>query len=156
MVITMTREEIITAIYTDILTGIWNRSAFEVSPTSPFIAIVDLDSLKWVNDNAGHRTGDVLLTHVARTIQKMFGDSAFRLSGDEFVVRGDSVEALARLLNTKDRIFSFGVGEDLETADFNLRLDKDYRESIGTRAGRGEKPAFSNTLDLLTLGSKDG
>lgn len=155
MVATMTQDELLAAIYTDTLTGIWNRRAFELSPTSPVLAIVDLDSLKWMNDNAGHRTGDVLLVHVARTLQKLFGDNAFRLSGDEFVVRGDNAAELYSKLNTHDRIFSFGVGSTLDSADARLRKDKSSREIAGTRASRGEKPTFYN-FDELTLGSNQG
>lgn len=155
MVATMTQEEVLAAIYTDTLTGIWNRRAFELSPTSPVLAIVDLDSLKWVNDNAGHRHGDTLLVHVARTLQKLFGDNAFRLSGDEFVVRGETVKDLMSKLDTADRIFSFGVGSTLDTADARLRKDKLSREAAGTRASRGEEPTFF-TAEQLTIESNQG
>jgi GGDEF domain-containing protein len=155
MIATMTQDELLEAMYTDTLTSIWNRRAFELSPTSPVLAIIDLDSLKWVNDNAGHRHGDILLVHVARTLEKLFGDNAFRLSGDEFVVRGETVKDLFSKLDTNDRIFSFGVGSTLDTADARLRKDKSSREAAGTRASRGEAPTFFK-LDELTLGSKEG
>jgi len=152
MVETMTPDDVLAAIYTDTLTGIWNRRAFELSPNTKVLAIVDLDSLKWVNDNAGHRHGDILLVHVARTLQKLFGDSAFRLSGDEFVVRGESVTELNKKLNTNGRIFSFGIGSTLDTADVRLRKDKLAREKAGTRAARGEEPTFYQ-VDELTFGA---
>ena len=155
MVATMTPDELLEAMYKDTLTDIWNRRAFELSPTTPVLAIIDLDSLKWVNDNAGHRHGDILLVHVARTLTKMFGDNAFRLSGDEFVVRGETVKELFTKLDTNDRIFSFGVGRTLDTADARLRKDKKSREAAGTRARRGEQPTFFN-VDELTLGSNKG
>lgn len=152
----MNADEVLAAIYTDTLTGIWNRRAFEETPESAFIAIVDLDSLKWVNDEHGHRAGDILLRSVAVTLRKMFGDDAFRLSGDEFVIRADSAEILNNKLGLlKDRIFSFGVGRTLPEADISLTLDKNNREADGTRAGRGEEAAF-NTQELLTLGSFAG
>ena len=155
MVATMTPDEVLAAIYTDTLTGIWNRRAFELSPQTKVLAIVGLDSLKWVNDNAGHRHGDILLVHVARVLQKLFGENAFRLSGDEFVVRGDSARELMKRLDTPGRIYSFGVGSTLDTADARLRKDKLSREEAGTRASRGEEPTFFN-VDELTFGSKQG
>lgn len=155
MVASMTQEEIRAAIYTDTLTDIWNRRAFELSPKTPVLAIIDLDSLKWVNDNAGHRHGDILLVHVARTLQKMFGDDAYRLSGDEFVVRGETYTDLFTKLDTEGRIFSFGVGSTLDSADVRLRTDKLSRETAGTRASRGEEPTFFK-VDELTFGSDQG
>lgn len=147
----MTPSELLTAIYTDTLTGMWNRRSFDESPETKYIAIVDLDSLKWVNDNAGHRAGDVLLVNVARTLQKLFGDLAFRLSGDEFVVRSNSRTNLHNKLNTNDRIFSYGVGKTLDQADVALTLDKNNRLDDGTRAGRGEKPTYEGTLTMMTI-----
>lgn len=147
----MSQSELLDAIYTDTLTGMWNRRAFEESPDSKYIAIVDVDSLKWVNDNAGHRTGDVLLVNVARTLQKLFGDRAFRLSGDEYVVRADTKDELHARLNTNDRIFSYGVGRTLDKADIALTMDKNDRLRDGTRAGRGEKPTYEGTLTMMAI-----
>ena len=49
----MSQDELLRAIYVDTLTGIWNRRAYDEADTTSYVAIVDLDSLKWVNDNTG-------------------------------------------------------------------------------------------------------
>lgn len=151
----MSRDEILDAIYKDTLTGIWNRRAYEDTINTPWLAIIDVDSLKWVNDHSGHRAGDTLLVHVALVLKKMFGDNAFRLSGDEFVVRTEQSEDL-RKLDTCDRIYSFGIGRTLDEADTLLQADKTLREAAGRRAERGCAPAYQDTITLLTLGSYKG
>ena len=83
--------------YMDILTQKKNRNAFEkemeslnVSDTGCEATIVtfDLNNLKDVNDNFGHKYGDQLIIAAADAIQETFnfcGD-CFRIGGDEFVV----------------------------------------------------------------------
>lgn len=154
----MTQEELVRALYVDPLTGIWNRCAFEETDHTGPLAIVDLDSLKWVNDNLGHRAGDAALIQLAEILESIFEDEVYRLGGDEFVVLASSREALlggllmaqsdARKKNVhspayfchNSAAFSFGLGEDLVQADQMLREDKIAREIAGERASRGEAP----------------
>lgn len=141
-------DEIVEQMYTDVLTGVWNRRAFEELfadqlNTNPrmFVAIVDLDSLKYLNDNFGHRAGDDALKSVADELSEQFPGRTFRLSGDEFVVYGDHAKLLRVILDAiPQRIFSFGVGRNLEEADADLQNDKHDREKRGMRAARGVEP----------------
>lgn len=50
--------------------------------------MLDINSLKIVNDNYGHGEGDKLITKVCQTINANLGNSDifFRLSGDEFII----------------------------------------------------------------------
>jgi diguanylate cyclase (GGDEF)-like protein/PAS domain S-box-containing protein len=80
----------------DALTGIYNRTFFEVElarlehsrdfPIS--IVVADVDRLKFVNDTRGHALGDQLLRHVANVLSSVFreGDVLARIGGDEFAV----------------------------------------------------------------------
>lgn len=141
----MTEGELYAALYQDPLTGVLNRRAFEeVQPDA--IALIDLDSLKWVNDTHGHRAGDQALQELAGRLVLTFGpDAVFRIAGDEFVVVSDHQEELTDLLEeVRARFpgFSFGTGATLCEADTNLRWDKAEREALGDRAARGERPKW--------------
>jgi len=85
--------------YTDALTGLANRAAFDqrckislghrseaTSPTA--LILIDLDGFKSVNDTYGHPIGDVLLRDFSRALASLFGpsDTVARLGGDEFGV----------------------------------------------------------------------
>lgn len=79
----------------DPLTGIPNRGHFEDVVGEALargevgaIGLVDLDRFKDVNDTAGHRVGDELLTTVARRMAARVRacDMVARLGGDEFGV----------------------------------------------------------------------
>ncbi len=54
-----------------------------------FVAFIDLDGLKTVNDNYGHDEGDFYIKTVAETLQDYFkNDVACRYGGDEIIVIG--------------------------------------------------------------------
>src|SRR3954452_6056215 len=77
--------------HTDDLTGLRNRMSWlehvrrEVAAgTHGALLICDVDGFKSVNDNHGHRAGDLVLTEVARGLARH--GVAGRLGGDEFGV----------------------------------------------------------------------
>jgi diguanylate cyclase (GGDEF)-like protein len=85
-----TLEEILG--YTDALTGIPNRKAFEEDRLGMHVfetlILFDVDNLKRINDSFGHLFGDAILRSCAEIIRKAaerYG-KAYRLSGDEFSV----------------------------------------------------------------------
>lgn len=101
--------------YTDIMTGISNRTFFEKEMTrldkhwneyfSAAIIVFDMNYLKFTNDTFGHFAGDELITGTANCIKKVFsGNGAcFRIGGDEFAViltncsEGDIIKYLSQL-----------------------------------------------------------
>jgi GGDEF domain-containing protein len=134
--------ELVDMIFMDPISGIPNRNAYNLR-SAESVAIIDMDSLKWINDNMGHVAGDQQLRILGRVLLRAFGNDAYHLSGDEFAVVGkrgellrDRLEGLQHNMN----FFSFGVGPDLNIADKNMQLDKAIRENAGTRAPRGEAP----------------
>jgi GGDEF domain-containing protein len=132
-------EEIYKFVFTDPLTGILNRRAYEMS-SSTYVVIIDMDGLKFINDNFGHIIGDKCLCNLAKTLVRVFGpDEVYRLSGDEFAVKSNSDLELVNGLVKARRIFkafSFGIGETLEEADTKLYKEKLEREKSGRRACR--------------------
>jgi diguanylate cyclase (GGDEF)-like protein len=93
---TRTKRLIIQA-NTDVLTGLGSRlylsDRIERSvrgPDAPGSALlfIDLDGFKVINETYGHAAGDELLIAVAQRLRSSLrpGDTAARLSGDEFVV----------------------------------------------------------------------
>lgn len=80
--------------YRDMLTGLYNRNrcierleAYKQVQDQQIGAIyIDLNGLKKVNDEQGHRAGDELIMRAAGTIAGIFAEDAYRVGGDEFVV----------------------------------------------------------------------
>ena len=97
----------------DALTGLWNRKPFDdlfyksLKPIEPselppdgieqrstlsashfWLAMLDIDHFKQVNDTYGHLIGDEVLILVARLMQTTFRvyDKVYRFGGEEFVV----------------------------------------------------------------------
>jgi diguanylate cyclase (GGDEF)-like protein len=92
-------EEVYKLALLDSLTGLYNRRcgeqrlATEVARTQrnglPLtIIMLDLDDLKWVNDQYGHAAGDELIKFFALRLNKAIrgSDLAARLGGDEFLL----------------------------------------------------------------------
>lgn len=101
---------------TDTLTGLPNRSYFQVSHSnlvrkkvSHTLLLFDLDDFKKINDSLGHEIGDELLCQVAERLMDIGRrqDTLYRLGGDEFgLLIEDSVDInligdLANQINLK-------------------------------------------------------
>ena len=83
----------------DSLTGLLNRRSLDETLPSEIgrhsryggifsLIILDIDSLKTVNDNFGHLAGDELLRQIGAVIKNVIreSDQAFRYGGDEFAI----------------------------------------------------------------------
>ncbi|MFG6247573.1 GGDEF domain-containing protein [Vibrio diabolicus] len=85
--------------YTDELTGLFNRTAFEQdmenihSESMKFnyiycIALIDIDDFKRINDTYGHLAGDDVLESISDIIQSSIrpNDKAYRYGGEEIAI----------------------------------------------------------------------
>ncbi|MBU6247622.1 MAG: GGDEF domain-containing protein [Xanthomonadaceae bacterium] len=96
----------------DKLTGLYNRRSFErhlqqrVHAPRPrageegsraWLAIMDIDHFKRINDTWGHLYGDEVILMIAQQMRASFrhGDPLFRFGGEEFVVLLAAVDATA-------------------------------------------------------------
>ncbi|MDO4338749.1 MAG: GGDEF domain-containing protein [Eubacteriales bacterium] len=97
--------------YMDAMTGMGNRTAFmryqenaSADRKAGYI-MMDINNLKLVNDNYGHKEGDRLIIDAAECIRESFQriGKCFRIGGDEFVVivegltEKEIMEELARM-----------------------------------------------------------
>lgn len=83
-------------IYKDELTGCYNRKFIMIELEerqkqnihSFAVLFIDIDGLKFVNDNFGHKAGDDYITNISKILKKAIReeDLVSRIGGDEFLV----------------------------------------------------------------------
>jgi diguanylate cyclase (GGDEF)-like protein len=109
-------EELTMVAMKDGLTGLYNRTAFDmkikgslstIKDTSETFSLMllDVDRFKEINDTFGHVAGDKVLEKVAQSLKESFRETDFiaRYGGDEFVVLIEHIgEAMA-----KERLWNF-------------------------------------------------
>lgn len=151
-VATMSQDEIIAAMYMNPY-GLQNRKAYtEFDGVTDYVALIDIDSLKWVNDNLGHTAGDRLIEDMSKALLDEFDADAYHLSGDEFAVVADNRFDLNKRLRKVHTLvfprgvgFSYGIAKSLVDADHKMQQNKALRTRRGERAARGECPPTIRT-----------
>lgn len=148
-------------LFTDKMTGLGNRRAYEEATPAPLQLSIDADSLKWINDNMSPDSGDAMLTAIGQALKQLDLD-AYHISGDEFMVQGDNEQDLraamdlaqdalknativverpdGTIVEKKGVDITYGIGKDKAEADYKLKQEKVSREAAGLRAGRGQEP----------------
>ena len=107
-------EQLRTLLYTDDLTGLYNRRFFRHcvaeqkaqsdNANVPFaLLILDVDHFKQINDSHGHSVGDQVLIQLAAVLKEELKERGwlFRYAGDEFValIRNGNDEPVRNLSN---------------------------------------------------------
>ena len=100
----------------DALTGVANRAEFRdrlahalaIGEEDLAVAFCDLDDFKPINDNYGHRIGDVVLVEVASRLRACLrtGDELARIGGDEFTVLLRNVPDAEAARHVADRLLA--------------------------------------------------
>ncbi len=91
------QERIARLAYFDTLTGLPNRSKFELRLEQALanagsdgfgLIFADLDGFKEINDSLGHSAGDRVLAQIAHRLREGVGErgEVFRFGGDEFII----------------------------------------------------------------------
>ncbi|MDD6551732.1 MAG: diguanylate cyclase, partial [Lachnospiraceae bacterium] len=124
---------------TDALTEVLNRLGYNEEGSAYFeqhhrrgqqiyVMFCDLDRLKFINDNYGHKAGDRAITDIANTLRAVLGkDSVIaRMGGDEFVAMGtfvsdEDLEDIRQAIDSR-----------LQTLRDDERLPYDLTVSMGT------------------------
>ncbi len=131
--------------YSDQLTGLPNRAAFqkalgelwrsaEESGQKFSVFLIDLDEFKDVNDQFGHGAGDTVLTEAATRLRLTFGAEAIvsRLGGDEFAALLPDEDDDAKLVTLAEELV--------------LSLSRPIRHGeVTVRTGASVGIAISNT-----------
>lgn len=142
-------QAILHAAQVDVMTGIQNRSSLEThlrgalaglsSDSRLFLAYIDLNRFKRVNDKFGHSIGDRLLQAIANRLVAWADDRDFvaRLGGDEFGIVSsyrandpfslarffDLAKAIAELTVIDDNLIQVGAAIGLAEASAGVSFD---------------------------------
>ena len=133
--------------FTDMSLGIKNRNYYEYylkhkKRYEGVIGFIDVNDLKLINDNQGHKYGDDLMYELAQALDNF--DIAFRYGGDEFVIVSSSLsdtEMKDKLEELKEKYnISYGIcrkgqydlwRQAIEIADKEMyEMKCKYKESL--------------------------
>ncbi len=135
--------------YTDTLTGLYNRNAYNKHIASieyknsediSIITLFDIDDFKKINDEKGHLEGDSVLKYVARTLLSLFRPpqyKVYRLGGDEFAL-------ISKNVSEEELIEDLVKLNDILAKDGNIRLSKGY-----CVINKNVKSAFKEADEML-------
>ncbi len=139
--------------FRDALTGIGNKATYNnmsrglnediESGSAEFaILMVDLNDLKMINDNYGHKSGDSYIIGCSRVICDICKHSpAFRIGGDEFVVvlQGTDYNNRHKLINKIRMTFAASCNN----------TDIDPCERYSAAVGMAEYAFDDNSVELV-------
>ena len=147
--------------YQDILTGANNRAAFErdldnllSNEDNPNFRVImmDINNLKYVNDNFGHQEGDNMIKLSYNTIKEVFNLNSkhYRIGGDEFISILDSSDE--DIFTNQLNEFRSRLSEISKDLKYNLDIaigsdiypNKDFKEKVD----------FINNIDHLMYENK--
>ncbi len=132
-------------VYKDKLTNLLNQSAYleEISVISGefTIYIIDINNLKYINDNYGHYQGDIIIKRCAELLEKHFplkNNKIFRIGGDEFVILSREKQSTKKLNS---------LYQDIENTNKNYNIKLSI--SIGFSSLSLEKPNIDKVKDTF-------
>jgi two-component system, cell cycle response regulator len=144
---------------TDELTGLYNRRGFLVLARKQlemaarvkkilWLIYLDIDNMKWINDNLGHKQGDDALISMADILKQTFRESDIiaRTGGDEFAIvalnefEPDPYKMIARIQEN--------------TTNFNANQGKPYKLSVSTGLVACDSVPDCNINELISIADK--
>lgn len=150
-----TERELHFLAYYDTLTGLPNRTLFELTVSKLIeenkgekhaLLYMDIDNFKNINDTFGHAAGDSLLIHISTLLKTYMSGNVFvsRLGGDEFAVI---------LMNIKDKQEVINQIQNLHGVIKQpwIHENQEFYESVSI--GVAIYPDHGDTLSLLLRNS---
>lgn len=139
------------SLYTDYLTGLQNirgiNKFFDDLPNviSNYLAVIfiDLNDFKSVNDEYGHKEGDLIISNFSNIISRIVkkNDLAARIGGDEFLI--------ASIINNKDELDLIIKKIESEVNIYNKNSNKPYKLSISCGTSLVEPNVFIDKEKII-------
>jgi len=141
----------------DAMTGLFNRRGYEKNINNYFeskgqmktpiaVASIDMDGLKYINDNFGHSAGDEAIKTIADCISKALNQEEFaaRMGGDEFTA--------VLVLDSPGRIGQFI--RNLRNLVKSANKEKNYPYPVSASIGTCEVTAWEDLLECMNKADK--
>jgi len=143
-------------IYTDPMTGAWNRRYLEEQyhalNLGVAVAMLDVDNFKGINDTFGHHAGDEALREIGKTILSKIRkeDKLVRYGGDEFLLAFAHISKevfLKRLETIREAVSEIVIGEYPEMS-LTVSIGGVYRTTDGAldMAKEADKVLYQSKL----------
>jgi diguanylate cyclase (GGDEF)-like protein/PAS domain S-box-containing protein len=133
----------------DALTGLPNRNLFEDRLRQSIrrarrhdysfaLLYMDLDDFKPINDNLGHRAGDMVLQEVARRLRQSIRepDTVARVGGDEFVIILDRINQAENAAQVAGKIIELLTRQPYHLPEKNFLLGASIGISLYPEHGK--------------------
>lgn len=134
---------------TDFLTNLKNRNAFELDVQNfnkrelhqhMAIVVLDLNDLKKVNDEQGHKVGDAYIQKAALLLRQVMGQDApvYRIGGDEFTILVQNandtkmieyVQAIQKAIDKANEVDTMKVSISIGYAIFDETKDDSFYDT---------------------------
>jgi diguanylate cyclase (GGDEF)-like protein len=137
-------KELVTRMFTDNLTNLPNREKLLNDLNDNYVAIINIDDFKEINDFFGIEEGDKIIKEFGKFLNSNY--PTYKLSGDEFAIiaptpaqlRKYSTNIINKLKTKKFHILdndikinvSIGIGKTLSEADIALKYSKNNKKNI--------------------------
>ena len=154
--------------YTDQMTGLKNRSAFEEKLSQmrsfpedalgSYIITFDMNGLKRINDNYGHAKGDEAIIELANIIKSGFEDigSCYRIGGDEICAivteksfnTDDSIQSRMDLVMDKTQKAGVRAGTNFSVAGGFSRIEHHTMPDIDEAYKEADRSMYLNKEEM--------
>ena len=138
-------KEALEKYFKDNLTNLSNREKLLNDLSGNFVAVLNINSFKEINDFYGIKAGDIILKEVASRLLN-FTQNVYKLSADEYAIIDAKEKSLLRLIKKinasfKDNpveidnekiylSFRAGIGKNLQEADLALKYAKEKNRNV--------------------------
>ncbi len=145
------KNETLELVSKDAMTGSYNRNAYEQrikelkedteQCKKLYYALCDVNFLKYLNDNHGHKTGDAAIIRCAEILKAIVGKSGkvYRIGGDEFVCMSENSIA--------EKI--------LEAMEKESGIDKGYPFMVACGFAQYDEKAPKNITEIIAQCDKE-